>query len=229
MNFVYIRAKNITAIRIYDESTPTLVGSVDEPGYTVTTQQGRTSDYQIDGYAHYLIAVSLLPYTKYRTTNKLKIDVTGINREIYEIACLYSEPQYRLQAEPDAEVDEAQLVRFDIQPTLRGYASRQDFKGELDFIPPLNSPPIRFSTDFGITYDAQNQKANTDIVFDKWQQLLTFFSENRSGFALVQEYGRYPCRIYTKAGLYPNFEIAVQRVIEDMKRYDNIYFTVAEA
>ena len=214
VNLVYIQAKNVGTIRIYNGIS--LVGSIDDGSYDVTTEQGQESKYKINDIAHYLIPLTLQQNQDFITTNLLKINITGTNFEVYEIACLYSPRDYRIKAETDAD-GEGQLVRFDIQPTLRGYTTRQDIKGQLDFIPPLGDLPVRYSTELGLAYDHPT-----------WQKLIPFFAENRSGFSLIQEYGRYPCRIYTKCGLQ-SFDWAIQRLVEDLKKYQNVFFTIMEA
>ena len=214
VNLVYIRAKNITGIRVYNGIT--LVGSIDDSSYEVTTEQGQVSDYKINDIAHYLVRLTLPQNQDYLTTNLLKINITGTNFEVYEIACLYSPIDYRIKAETDAD-GEGRLVRFDIQPTLRGYTTRHDIRGGLDFIPPIDNPPIRYYTEIGIAYDDPS-----------WQELIPFFSENRAGFALIQEYGRMPARIYSKCGLQ-NFDWTIQRLVEDLKKYQNVSFTILEA
>ena len=225
VNFLYVKSRNIDTISIYDGLT--LVGSADASTWSVQTEQGAESDWEEDGYQNFVIALTLQANTDHRTTNLLKINITGINREIYEIAALYSDPRYRLKAESDAD-GEAQLLEFAFTPVLRNYATRRAINGELDFIPPLNNPPVRYLLPLGFLTDTFLTQ-NTKEVQRNPQILTNFFAENRKGFAMVNEYARQPSKVFTKAGLHPNFEIAIQKLVQDLKGRDTVYIDIAEA
>ena len=124
-----------------------------------------------DGIQHFLIPLTLEQNTEFRTTNLIKIDITGSGKKIYEIAPVFSEKKYRIKAESDKE-KEGQLVRLDIQPTYRGYTSREDINGVLTFIPPLNGGALLYTTELGILYDDPS-----------WQSLVQFFHKNAAGFS----------------------------------------------
>ena len=213
---VYVMSSGVETLRMYDGLD--LVASVDAASWSVQTQQGAASTWtDDDGIQHFLIALSLKQNTDFRTTNLIKIDFTGSGKKIYEIAPVFSEKKYRIKSESD-EQKEGQLVRLELQPTFRGYTSRSDIRGSLTFIPPLNGGAVRYTTELGILYDDPS-----------WQTLVQFFQKNATGFFMSNEYGRYPQRCYTLAGLYPNFAIAYERLVADLKRYEQIFLTIAEA
>ena len=225
VNFVYVKSRNIATISVYDGLV--LVGEANAASWAVQTQQGADSDWNEDGYQNFVIALTLQAGTDHRTTNLLKINVTGTNREIYEIAALYSDPRYRLKAESDAD-GEAQLLDLTFTPVLRNWTTRRAINGELDFIPPLNNPPVRYLLPLGFLTDAFLAQ-NTKKIQRNPQILTNFFAENRTGFAMVNEYARHPSKVFTKAGLHPNFEIATQKLVQDLKGRDTVHVDIAEA
>lgn len=213
---VFIQSKDVDTIQIFDGADR--VANVNESTWRVETEQGAPSEWtDTGGIQSWLIPLNLETDTDFRTTNLLKIDFTGSGFKILQIAPLFSEKKYRIKAESDTE-RAAQLTQLDIEPVLRNYATRRDMSGNLSFLPPINAPPVRHHTQLSIFF------------YDyAWQTLINFFSEHRSGFSLCQEYGRLPKFQYTKAGLHPDFSIAISKLVNDLKRYEIVSLTIAEA
>ena len=117
VNFVYVKSKNVATIQIYDGVTR--VANIDASTFSVTTEQGETSDWQADGYQNFLIALDLHAGTEYRTTSLLKLDFTGIGREIYEIACLYSKDSIKAETDGVLPKDQAKFTQLNFTPHLR--------------------------------------------------------------------------------------------------------------